>query len=244
MEILKKIWSNFEIELRLFKFSLENLRPLILLSENLRPLKSTPGGYSPLIMSTPLTKWRFSLFKAVWNPFSYRLSFSLSFTQKDDNKTLSSWTFLAKLLTCNYPIRSSLFLRQRENHSYDDSVFIAASSELSAVEGSNFLKYESRGVNYSKEIFALAPTFQFFSRLSHFFLKFSPIFRFFAALFDLIFQNFFDSCTNFSSDLPLDEVSCWYRNAEWIVANVWLYMSKNRNSRVLSESPSSKTFDD
>ena len=40
IEILKKIWSNFEIDLRPLKFSSKNLRPLIFLPENLR--LSTP----------------------------------------------------------------------------------------------------------------------------------------------------------------------------------------------------------
>ena len=38
-ETLKKIWSNFEIDLRPLKFSPKNLTPLIFLFENLRPLK-------------------------------------------------------------------------------------------------------------------------------------------------------------------------------------------------------------
>ena len=62
MEIFKKIWSNFETDLRPLKFSLKNLRPLIFLSKTLRPHKNTPGGYSPLIMSTPLNL----LFLQLW----------------------------------------------------------------------------------------------------------------------------------------------------------------------------------
>ena len=55
MEILKKNWSNFEIDLGPLKFSPENLRPLFFLSENLRPLKKHSGRVFPIYNVHPLT---------------------------------------------------------------------------------------------------------------------------------------------------------------------------------------------
>ena len=54
MEILKKFWSNFEIDLRPLKFSPKNLRPLIFLPENLRPLKKHSGRVFPINNVHPL----------------------------------------------------------------------------------------------------------------------------------------------------------------------------------------------
>ena len=54
IEILKKNWSNFKIDLRPLKFSPKNLRPLIFLSENLRPLKKHSGRVFPINNVHPL----------------------------------------------------------------------------------------------------------------------------------------------------------------------------------------------
>ena len=57
MELLKKIWSNFEIDLRPLKFSPKNLRPLIFFLRKFETLKRHSERVFPFNNVHPLIDW-------------------------------------------------------------------------------------------------------------------------------------------------------------------------------------------
>ena len=84
MEILKKIWSNFEIDLRPLKFSPKNFRPLTSIYASLLYSEVAAGVFEQYIRPSNVLicifqkKWKFwkkvgLTLKLIWDPLNFLL---------------------------------------------------------------------------------------------------------------------------------------------------------------------------